>query len=94
MWAHNTLDVAEVECSVAYLNEARERSDLEIIKDPRPMPLDAEGNLPNRVWASVVRQLARNLRARRLICRSTLDRRGISIGRDSGTVSMTGCPAS
>jgi hypothetical protein len=49
MWAHNTLDVAEVECSVAYLNEARERSDLEVIKDPRPLPLDGAGNLPDRV---------------------------------------------
>jgi Lactate racemase N-terminal domain len=49
LWAHNTLHVAEVECSVAYLNEARERSDLEIIADPRPMPLDAAGNLPDRV---------------------------------------------
>ena len=45
LWVHNTLDVAEVECSVAYLNEARERSDLEIINDPRPLPLDAAGNL-------------------------------------------------
>jgi len=49
MWVHNTLDVAEVECSVAYLSEARERSDLEVIADPRPMPLDAAGNLPDRV---------------------------------------------
>ena len=49
MWAHNTLEVAEVECSVAYLHEARERSDLEIICDPRPMPLDASGNLPDKV---------------------------------------------
>jgi len=49
MWAHNTLDVAEVECSVAYLNEARERSDLEITRDPRPMPFDAAGNLPDHV---------------------------------------------
>ena len=49
MWAHNTLDVAEVECSVAYLNEARERSDLEIIKDPRPLAFDAAGNLPDHV---------------------------------------------
>jgi hypothetical protein len=49
LWARNTLDVAEVECSEAYLSEARERSDLEIIKDPRPLPLDAEGNLPDRV---------------------------------------------
>ena len=49
LWAHTTLDVAEVECSVAYLNEARERRDLEIIRDPRPLPLDAAGNLPDRV---------------------------------------------
>ncbi|HZN32256.1 MAG TPA: lactate racemase domain-containing protein [Pirellulaceae bacterium] len=49
LWAHNTLDVAEVECSVAYLSEARERTDLEIIRDPRPLPLDAAGNLPDRV---------------------------------------------
>jgi hypothetical protein len=49
MWIHNTLDVAEVECGVAYLNEARERRDLEIIKDPRPMAFDAAGNLPDHV---------------------------------------------
>jgi hypothetical protein len=49
MWAHNTLDVAEVECSAAYLNEARERPDLEIIKDPRPMPFDVTGNLTDHV---------------------------------------------
>src|SRR5436190_7172301 len=49
LWAHNTLDVAEVECSVAYLNEARERSDLEIIKDARALPLDAAGNLPDHL---------------------------------------------
>jgi hypothetical protein len=49
MWVHNTLDVAEVECSVAYLSEARERRDLEIIKDPRPMSFDAAGNLPDRL---------------------------------------------
>jgi hypothetical protein len=49
LWIHNTLDVAEVECSVAYLNEARQRTDLEIVADPRPMPLDAAGNLPDHV---------------------------------------------
>jgi hypothetical protein len=49
MWVHNTLDVAEVECSVAYLKEARERKDLEIVKDPRPMPFDTAGNLPDHV---------------------------------------------
>jgi hypothetical protein len=47
LWAHTTLDVAEIECGVAYLNEARERSDLEIIKGPRPLPFDATGNLPD-----------------------------------------------
>jgi hypothetical protein len=40
MWVHNTLEVAEVECSVAYLT---------IIRDPRPMPFDASGNLPDHV---------------------------------------------
>jgi hypothetical protein len=49
MWVHNTLEVAEVECSVAYLAEARERSDLKIICDPRPMPFDTAGNLPDHV---------------------------------------------
>jgi hypothetical protein len=48
-WAHNTLDVAEVECSVAYLPEAHDRSDLEIIKDPQPMAFDPSGNLPDLV---------------------------------------------
>jgi hypothetical protein len=49
MWAHNTLEVAEVECSLAYLNEARERPDLTIVREPRPLPLDADGNLPDHV---------------------------------------------
>jgi uncharacterized protein (DUF362 family) len=46
MWIHNTLDVAEVECSVAYMEEAQRRGDLEIVVPPRPLPLDREGNLP------------------------------------------------
>ena len=49
MWIHNTLEVVEVECSAAYLGEARERPDLTIIREPRPLPLDASGNLPDRV---------------------------------------------
>lgn len=49
MWIQDTLHVAEVECSVAYLEEARQRSDLEIVAEPRPLPLDADGNLPDRV---------------------------------------------
>jgi hypothetical protein len=47
MWIHNTLDVCELECSVAYLSEARQRRDLEVLCDPRPLPLDARGMLPN-----------------------------------------------
>jgi hypothetical protein len=46
MWIRNTLDVAEVECSAAYLEEARGRSDLTILCDPRPLPLNGEGMLP------------------------------------------------
>lgn len=51
LWIRNTLDVAEVECSLAYLEEARRRSDLEVVIPPRPLPLDAAGNLP--VFSSV-----------------------------------------
>lgn len=47
LWIRNTLDVAEVECSVAFLEEARGRGDLEIIADPRPLPLDEQGCLPD-----------------------------------------------
>jgi hypothetical protein len=46
MWIRNTLDVAEVECSTAYLEEARERSDLEVISEPRPLPFGDDGVLP------------------------------------------------
>jgi len=47
LWIRNTLELAEVECSVAYLEEARRRDDLEILTEPRPLPLDADGNLPD-----------------------------------------------
>ncbi|MFO0869254.1 MAG: lactate racemase domain-containing protein [Pirellulales bacterium] len=50
LWIHNTLDVREVECSEVYLAEARERNDLEIIAEPRPLPWDDQGNLPNGTW--------------------------------------------
>lgn len=49
MWIRDTLSVAEVECSVAYLEEAKLRNDLEILTDPRPLPFDAQGNLPSTV---------------------------------------------
>jgi hypothetical protein len=41
----NTLELVELECSAAYLEEARRRDDLEILTQPRPLELDAEGNL-------------------------------------------------
>ena len=46
VWIRNTLDLGEVECSSAYLDEARERDDLEVLSEPRPLPFDAAGNLP------------------------------------------------
>ena len=47
MWIHNTLEVSELECSVAYLNEARQSNEIEILSEPRPLPLDNAGNLPD-----------------------------------------------
>lgn len=46
VWIHNTLELREVECSATYWNEAQQRSDLKILCEPRPWPLDAAGNLP------------------------------------------------
>jgi hypothetical protein len=46
LWIRNTLDLREVECSAAYLAEARERKDLTIESDVREMPFDGSGNLP------------------------------------------------
>ena len=43
MWIHNTLDVAEVECSVAYLNEARERNRPGDHQDPPPAAAGCRG---------------------------------------------------
>lgn len=47
MWIHNTLDVAELECSAAYWSEAQGRSDLELLCSPRALPFDEQGFLPN-----------------------------------------------
>jgi hypothetical protein len=46
VWIRNTLDIREVECSAAYLAEAKRRDDLEILTPPRDLPFDADGNLP------------------------------------------------
>lgn len=45
LWIHNTLELAEVECSAVYLDEARQRDDLEILIEPRELPFDAAGHL-------------------------------------------------
>jgi len=44
-WIRNTLDLVEVECSEAYLQEAESREDLEVLSELRELPLDDEGNL-------------------------------------------------
>ncbi len=44
IWIRNTLHLAEVECSAAYWEEARERADLEIISERRELVLDTQGN--------------------------------------------------
>ncbi|HJT31196.1 MAG TPA: lactate racemase domain-containing protein [Pirellulales bacterium] len=49
LWIHNTLELAEVECSQAYWNEARERDDLEVLSELRDLPFDGQGNLPRHV---------------------------------------------
>jgi len=46
LWIANTLELSELECSAAYLEEAASRDDLEILTPLRELPLDAAGNLP------------------------------------------------
>jgi hypothetical protein len=45
MRIRNTLELAELECSVAYLESARAHERLEILSDPYDMPFDASGDL-------------------------------------------------
>ena len=47
MWIRNTLALAELECSEAYLSEIRLRPELRQLTDLREVPFDADGNLPN-----------------------------------------------
>ena len=51
LWIRNTLDLGEVECGSAYWDEAHGRDDLEVLTEPRPLPFDASGNLPDDVAA-------------------------------------------
>jgi hypothetical protein len=46
LWIADTLHLTEVECSAAYLPEAQNRPDLQILTPPRDLPFDAAGNLP------------------------------------------------
>ena len=46
LWIKNTLDLGEVEASVAYLNQLEGRQDLEVIVEPRDLSPGADGNLP------------------------------------------------
>jgi len=46
MWIPHTLSLTEVECSAAYLDEARGRDDLTLIAEPRPLEFDSAGMLP------------------------------------------------
>jgi hypothetical protein len=48
LWIADTLHLTEVECSAAYLGEAQNRSDLEILGSPRDLPFEATGNLPQQ----------------------------------------------
>lgn len=41
----NTLQVDEVEVSEGYLEDMRQRSDMEVLEGPRPMSFDGQGNL-------------------------------------------------
>jgi hypothetical protein len=46
MWIKNTLDLGEVACSTAFLEEADGRTDLKILAPPEEFSFDAAGNLP------------------------------------------------
>jgi hypothetical protein len=45
MWIANTLHLQELECSQAYWQRAQSRSDLEILCEPRALPIGADGML-------------------------------------------------
>ena len=47
LWIADTLHLAELECSAAYLDTARKRDDLELLTPLRPLPFDEQGNLPD-----------------------------------------------
>ncbi len=48
LWITDTLHLDELECSTTYLTEAHACESLEILSEPRPLPFDREGNLPEQ----------------------------------------------
>ncbi len=49
LWISDTLHLGEMECAAAYLDEARQRGELEILTPLRELPFDAKGNLKELV---------------------------------------------
>jgi hypothetical protein len=49
LWIRNTLQLAEAECSAAFLEEAKGKSNLQVVSKLRPLPFDGAGNLPDRI---------------------------------------------
>ena len=47
LWISNTKKLVEIECSAAYFEAARDRDDLEILCNLRPLPFDEAGSLPD-----------------------------------------------
>ncbi len=47
LWIKNTLDLGEVEASVAYLDQLEGREDLEMTVEPRALAASENGNLPD-----------------------------------------------
>jgi hypothetical protein len=49
LWIRNTLQLAEAECSAAFLEDAKGSENLEVVSGLRPLPFDGQGNLPDRI---------------------------------------------
>ena len=45
LWIRNTLDLAQVRCSEGFIDQARERQDLEIVSEPAALSFDPSGDL-------------------------------------------------
>lgn len=45
LWILDTLHLSEIECSEAYLPEAQQLENVEILTEPRELPFDEQGNL-------------------------------------------------